>query len=67
VLLSRYDHMVHTGSDIRHLIECWLSLWKEGSFNVLLQEVDRCDYALCRSHGAFKSRLTVVSREAKKG
>ena len=43
--------MVRTGGNIHWLIERWLSLWKDGNYDTLMQEAGRCDRALRSSHG----------------
>jgi len=59
VILQR-DRMVCTGSDVRRLIERRLTLWKEGSFDILLQEADRCNCALRRSHTGTLNKTDIV-------
>ena len=50
-VILQHDWMACTGGDIHRLIECWLSWWKDGNYDALMQEASRCDRALRSSHG----------------
>ena len=51
--------MVCKGGDVRRLIERRLSQWRDGNFDLLLQEVDRCDSGLS-SHGRALKDTDIV-------
>ena len=57
IVLQR-DRSVCKGSDIRRLLNRRLSLWRDGSFDVLLQEAECCDKALRNSYSSNTTRTT---------
>ena len=44
VVLQR-DYMIRKGSDVHYLLEQCLTLWRQESFNLLIQEATRCNKA----------------------
>ena len=56
-VILQCDRSVHKGADIHRLLDCRLTLWKDESFDVLIQEAERCDRSLCNSYHSF-SRYT---------
>ena len=55
VILQR-DQSVHKGADIRRLLDRRLTLWKDESFDVLIQEAERCDRSLRNSYHTSSRR-----------
>jgi len=53
VMLQR-DHIVQKGCDICHLIDRCMTQWREGLFDVLLQEATCCDCSFQNSHHSSK-------------
>jgi len=53
--LLQCDRSISKGTDIRKLLERRLSLWREEQFDVLFQEAQRSDRALCNSLQSFCS------------
>ena len=47
VMLQR-DRMVKKGTDVRRLLERRITLWRDGKFDLLFQEAERCNRALQR-------------------
>ena len=45
VILQR-DQMICKGADIRRLLDRQITQWREGLFDLLIQEADRCDRGL---------------------
>ena len=45
---------MHKGADIRRLLDRRLTLWKNESFDVLIQEAERCDRSLRNSYAKQK-------------
>ena len=48
VMLQR-DRMVHKGADIRRLLDWRIGQWRDGHFDLLVQEAVRCDSGLKHS------------------
>ena len=48
VMLQR-DRMVRKGADIRRLLDWHIGQWRDGHFDLLVQEADRCDGGLKHS------------------
>ena len=59
-VILQCDRMVRKGGDVRRLIERRLSQWRDGNFDLLLQEADRCDSGLCSSHGCALKDTDIV-------
>ena len=55
-VISQRDRSVHKGADIRCLLDRRLTLWKDESFDVLIQEVERCDRSLHNSYHSSSRR-----------
>ena len=59
VMLQR-DRMVRKGADIRRLLDRRITQWRDGLFDILVQEADRCDKGLKHSCGARLSEEDIV-------
>ena len=57
-IVLQHDRSVCKGSDICRLLNRWLSMWKDGSFGVLLQEAERCDKAFRNSYSSNTTHTT---------
>ena len=57
-IVQQRDRSVCKGSDIRRLLNHRLFMWKDGSFDVLLQEAEHCDKALCNSYSSNTRHTT---------
>ena len=53
VILQR-DKSIHTSSDIRHTIDCRLSLWDDEKFDLVVQEAVQCDHSLAARYKRHK-------------
>ena len=59
VMLQR-DRMVRKGADIRRLLDRRIKLWRQESYDLLLQEAARCNQALLRRrHSPIDEEATV--------
>ena len=56
IVLQR-DRSVCKGSDIRRLLNRRLSMWRDGSFDVLLQEAECCDKVLRNSYSSNTTHM----------
>ena len=57
--LLQHDSSVSKGADIHKIMERHLSLWREKKFDLLIQEAQGCDRALCNSLQSFHSNDNV--------
>ena len=59
-MILQRDRMVRKGADIRRLLERCLGLWQQEKFDMLIQEAERCNQALCRSRHSVVDDETVL-------
>ena len=59
-VILQCDRMVRKGGDVCRLIERRLSQWRDGKFDLLLQEAKRCDSGLRSSHGRAVKDTDIV-------
>ena len=52
--------MVRKGADIRRLLDQRIGQWRDGHFDLLVQEADRCDNGLKHSRQANLNEEDVV-------
>jgi len=49
-IILQCDRSVCEGADVHCLLDRQLTMWKDESFDVLIQEAERCDRSLCNSY-----------------
>ena len=59
VILQR-DRMVRKGADIHRLLERRIELWRQNNFDLLVQEAERCDKALCRTRHSAVDEDSII-------
>ena len=59
-VILQCDCMVRKGADIRHLLERRIELWRQGNFDLLVQEAEHCDLALRRTHHSAVDEESII-------